>query len=61
MISIQVYCNYDAELDVEYQYTEEFESEAEALAFCKEEVKWESCKRVVCEQLGIDMKGDFAS
>lgn len=60
MITIQVYCNYDAELDVEHQYTEEFESEAEARAFCREEVKWESCKRVVCEQLGIDMKGDFA-
>lgn len=61
MISIQVYCNYDAELDVEHQYIAEFESEAKARAFCKEEVKWESCKRVVCEQLNIDMKGDFAS
>lgn len=61
MFEVKVYCNYDTELDVEHQYTAEFESEAKARAFCKEEVKWESCKRVVCEQLGIDMQGDFAS
>ena len=61
MITVHICCNYDWELDVEHQYTEEFESEVEARAFCKEEVKWESCKRVVCEQLNIDMKGDFAS
>ena len=37
-----------------------FATEATARSWCNAEVKWESCKRVVCEQLGIDMKGDFA-
>ena len=39
----------------------QFVTEVGARWWCKEEVKWESCKRVVCEQLNIDMKGDFAS
>lgn len=37
-----------------------FLTEATARSWCKAEVKWESCERVVCEQLNIDMKGDLA-
>ena len=60
MIEVKVYCKTDVETGEAYEYTETFQTETAALNFCKEEVKWESCKRVVCEQLNIDMKGDFA-
>ena len=38
-----------------------FMTEIKTRSWCKEEVKWESCERVVCEQLNIDMEGDFAT
>ena len=61
MIEVKVYCNKDEETGEEFSYTQECETEQEARHFCEEEVKWESCKRVLCKQLNIDMKGDFAS
>jgi len=41
-------------------YTESFETEAQARAFAKEEVKWEGTERVTCQELGIDETGDFS-
>lgn len=61
MFKVQINCNKDEIAGVEFSYSQEFETEQEARLFCEEEVKWESCKRVVCKQLGIDVKGDFAS
>ena len=61
MIEVKVYCNKDEETGEEFSYTQDFETEQEVRYFCEEEVKWESCKRVVCKQLNIDMKGDFAT
>lgn len=61
MFEVKIHCNRDEITGVEYSYLQEFETEEEARHFCEEEVKWESCKRVVCEQLNINMNGDFAS
>lgn len=33
----------------------------DAKAYAAEEQKWEDTVRVVCEQLGIDARGDYAS
>jgi hypothetical protein len=40
-------------------YTENFTTDREALRFCREEVKWESTSRVVCDAIGFDEHGDF--
>lgn len=39
---------------------EQFHTDREALSFCREEVKWESTKRVICDRIGFDETGDFA-
>ena len=36
------------------------DTEIAALAFCREEVKWESTQRVHCAALDFDREGDFA-
>lgn len=38
---------------------EQFHTEREARAFCREEVKWESTKRVICDAIVFDQTGDF--
>lgn len=45
----------DGSIEVEQVHTK-----LEARAFCKEEVKWESTKRVICDKIGFDMSGDFS-
>lgn len=39
---------------------EMFHTEVEARAFCREEVKWESTSRVICDAITFDQPGDFA-
>lgn len=45
----------DGSIEVEQAHTK-----LEARAFCKEEVKWETTKRVICDEIGFDMTGDFS-
>ena len=37
-----------------------FKSSTEAARFCREEVKWESTKLVICRDLDFEQDGDFA-
>lgn len=44
----------DGSIEIEQVHTK-----LEALAFCKEEVKLESTKRVICDMIEFDMTGSF--
>ena len=59
---------YESEHIVIVEYTDydepiatTFTNERKARAFAKEELRWESTKRVRCASLGIDQLGDFAN
>jgi hypothetical protein len=49
------YSNYDEPISYP------FDNERKARAFAKEELRWETTKRVQCASLNIDQLGDFAN
>lgn len=40
--------------------TVQTETEREARSICREEVKWESTQKVICEEICFDEFGDYA-